>query len=654
MSTVFLAGICIVHTLQLRQLQRKLAPPVQQEAAPSFQPAEMDVADACHSAKSCNCGAEQARSVQPALRDAHQCTRISAEIHVDGAWQLADIEAYLIDLDGTIYRPSGPIVGAAEFYATVLRNKPHVFLSNTGVKGPEGVRSKLARNGIIMGPKNQSLRIYTATQAQCCYMADTIPSGARIFVIAGGDADGPGSYWMKLLRQKSDTLVSSWCLRTRLTDGKAREWAAAAACGNPVYVVLFSDGSISAVTDPKTNEVGFADWSYDVVKKTSFLLSHGAQLIATAEDAFNPSTDNMPMPGPGMFCAMFRKLLHPLGAGQVHICGKGGNIGASYMVDHAISMLREQGFSGDLSRVLIVGDRLDTDIKAGTLAGIRTCLVESGCHNETLQRHFFPDAITDYVAESIAELIPPLRRSGHPWRHSSFDVCLELTQVAKHSSAGSPSALRAWQLGHGNLVYSARSGGDLPGPLILLLRDFFEQRAQLKNFSHGTRVYSSSHISRNSWPNDNLTTISVAAALEAMQALGVCPPSEGSNKLRHHPFGVSCKRVTFAQLCRKVQHSLEASQGPQPTLVFEHSFSPASSSPRGGAKRCRLDKSPSSPFKAFLSIDRSIDRSPAKMMPRAASDPSLSLYPLEKRWNVETPSRGLQGNGTEGSMLHNM
>ena len=59
-----------------------------------------------------------------------------------------------------------------------------------------------------------------------------------------------------------------------------------------------------------------------------------AHLIATAEDAFNPSTDNMPLPGPGMFCAMFRKLLHPLGGDRLHICGKGGDEGDKYMLSH--------------------------------------------------------------------------------------------------------------------------------------------------------------------------------------------------------------------------------------------------------------------------------------------------------------------------------
>ena len=136
--------------------------------------------------------------------------------------------------------------------------------------------------------------------------------------------------------------------------------------------------------------------------------------------------------GPGMFCAMFRKLLHPLGEGRLHICGKGGETGDAYMLDHAISMLRAQGFTGGRSRILIVGDRFDTDIRAGALAGIRTCLVESGCHSIELQPHF-PDAPASFVASSVAELIPPKRRAK-AWRKISFDVC--------SATIGPPTPLR--------------------------------------------------------------------------------------------------------------------------------------------------------------------------------------------------------------------
>ena len=43
-----------------------------------------------------------------------------------------------------------------------------------------------------------------------------------------------------------------------------------------------------------------------------------------------------------MFCAMFRKLLHPLGGDRLHICGKGGDEGDKYMLSHALEMLAEQ------------------------------------------------------------------------------------------------------------------------------------------------------------------------------------------------------------------------------------------------------------------------------------------------------------------------
>ena len=77
------------------------------------------------------------------------------------------------------------------------------------------------------------------------------------------------------------------------------------------------------------------------------MLSHGAELIVTAEDAFNPSVDPefpqsvFPLPGPGMFTAMFRALMFPRGANKLRVCGKGGAVGDDFMVGHALAMLRE-------------------------------------------------------------------------------------------------------------------------------------------------------------------------------------------------------------------------------------------------------------------------------------------------------------------------
>ena len=100
------------------------------------------------------------------------------------------------------------------------------------------------------------------------------------------------------------------------------------------------------------------------------MLSHGAELIVTAEDAFNPSLDPdyphsvFPLPGPGMFASMFRKLMYPRGEGNLRVCGKGGAEGDEFMIGHALQMLRQQGHNGDPGTVLIIGDRYDTDVRA--------------------------------------------------------------------------------------------------------------------------------------------------------------------------------------------------------------------------------------------------------------------------------------------------
>lgn len=96
--------------------------------------------------------------------------------------------------------------------------------------------------------------------------------------------------------------------------------------------------------------------------------------------------------------------MYPKGKDNVHVCGKGGDMGDTYLMERAIAMLRQQGHSGDRSKIVMVGDRFDTDIRAGSRAGVKTCLVESGCHKLDDAVHFPGDRL-DFVASSVAELI---------------------------------------------------------------------------------------------------------------------------------------------------------------------------------------------------------------------------------------------------------
>jgi hypothetical protein len=88
----------------------------------------------------------------------------------------------------------------------------------------------------------------------------------------------------------------------------------------------------------------------------------------------------------------------------IYCCGKGGNMGGDYMMAKGIELLKQQGFDGDKLNILMVGDRFDTDIAAGISAGIRTCLVASGCHQLTDQEAF-PNFKPDFYASSVSDLV---------------------------------------------------------------------------------------------------------------------------------------------------------------------------------------------------------------------------------------------------------
>mmetsp|Transcript_9937 Transcript_9937/g.26436 ORF Transcript_9937/g.26436 Transcript_9937/m.26436 type:complete len:429 (+) Transcript_9937:196-1482(+) len=350
--------------------------------------------------------------------------------------ETSKVTGFLIDLDGTMYSPSGLLPGARAFYAW-LQEAGHsfAFLSNTGAKGSMQVQQKFMTPPFELSPLAVQLRhIFTAAEAQMQLLVDIVPQSGRLYVMAGGDGT-----WINALRMSAPLLVDSWEIRTHLSDREAKEWAKyaqeyRAAHGRAgVFVVHFTDGTVGKMVDPRTGQSSYSDWNYSVFRKSTYLLTHGAMFVYTADDAFNPSVDpDFPgmmfaLPGPGMFAAAMRKVMYPAAAssdpdaaphsgatgsgelnadGEFIACaGKGGNRGGQYMMQHALSMLRQQGHSGRLDEVMMVGDRFDTDIRGGQSVAIQRCLVESGCHSREMQR-FFPNDRATFFADSVEQLVP--------------------------------------------------------------------------------------------------------------------------------------------------------------------------------------------------------------------------------------------------------
>lgn len=395
--------------------------------------------------------------------------------------ELSGVSGFLIDLDGTMYSPTGLLPGAIEFYEWILATgKQFVFLSNTGGKCSAAVQDKLASPKFRLHERPVGLeRILTAAEAQVDFLLASVPPYAKLLVISGGEGS-----WRRDLESRGGeegaALVATWELRTSLSEAEAKRWACEATTSlkvkPTVYVVFFHDGSIggSSVYCPKSGTQGFDDWGFEVVKTSGFLLAHGAHFVYTADDAYNPSADPafpgmiFPLPGPGMFAEMMKKIMYPHGRHSFSCAGKGGNVGQRFMMERAVEMLRAQGHSGDRSKIMMVGDRFDTDVRGGLSASVLTCLVETGVHTAGCQRYYRADP-ADFFVQSIAQLMPSAVRPVAPVPSPS---------LSDGESALAENSITGWMLGQGNLLTPNRRAEEQSASLHAHLRKYYNTLAR--------------------------------------------------------------------------------------------------------------------------------------------------------------------------------
>jgi ribonucleotide monophosphatase NagD (HAD superfamily) len=363
---------------------------------------------------------------------------------------LSPLEAFLIDLDGTVYRPGGLVDGAKDFYDWMLKSqKTFMFLSNTGAKTGVKTKEKLQKEPYKLADEIDRDKIHTAAEAQISMMADTFGSDIppRLFVISGFpvEADTPPE-WETLLKEKNSA-VAEWDIRTAISLKEAQQWGVEAE-SHPTYVVMFIDGPVSEENPKPTNssdgqccdDAKFkqskcekdptckrardtcacyeSDWSFMLVRKIAAILGPGkAKLAYTADDAFNPSKEMIdgksivfPLPGPGMFGALLEKMMYPYPKENILVSGKGGNMGPKYMFDEAIRKLQIQSFKQNGrelrdDQMAMIGDRYDTDIRGAVRSGISSILVTSGAHQADQQDAFGDDLATWSAADlgAIAE-----------------------------------------------------------------------------------------------------------------------------------------------------------------------------------------------------------------------------------------------------------
>ncbi len=224
-------------------------------------------------------------------------------------------KGFICDMDGVIYHGNRILPGAAEFIKWLQENnKEFLFLTNNSGMTPRELQQKLERMGVIVSEEH----FYTSALATAEFLKAQAP-GCSAYVI--GEAG--------LLNALYDAGIT-------MNDV------------NPDYVVMGEGRS----------------YSLDTLTKAVNLVLNGAKLIGANSDVTG-NIENGIMPS----CRALVAPVEMATGKQAYFCGKPNPL----MMRTGLKLL---GCHSE--DAVIIGDRMDTDIIAGTESGVDTVLVLSG------------------------------------------------------------------------------------------------------------------------------------------------------------------------------------------------------------------------------------------------------------------------------------
>ncbi len=138
-------------------------------------------------------------------------------------------------------------------------------------------------------------------------------------------------------------------------------------------------------------------FSYDKLARAQSHLQRGAAFVATNRDATYPSDGGAVLPGAGTIIAA----IETCSGRAPTVTGKP----SPWFVDFV-----KTAAGAEPGRCLMVGDRLDTDVAFGLLAGFKTMLVtETGVHGEAELKAAKEGQRPHYVAKSVADMVQHLK-----------------------------------------------------------------------------------------------------------------------------------------------------------------------------------------------------------------------------------------------------
>ncbi len=251
------------------------------------------------------------------------------------------IEHYLMDMDGVLVRGAQLIPGAVEFIERLRASgKSFLILTNNSLYTPRDLQARLARVGLQVPVE----ALFTSALATAQFLSRQTPGGTAFVIGEAGLTTALHDVGYVLTEHQPD------------------------------YVVLGETYT----------------YSFARLTQAIRLVSGGARFIATNPDVVGPTEEGL-VPATGALAAL---VAAATGVRPYYI----GKPNALMMR----SALRQLGAHSETS--VMIGDRMDTDIIAGTEAGMRTILVLTGVTTrEQVAR--FPYRPTRIV-ESVADIQP--------------------------------------------------------------------------------------------------------------------------------------------------------------------------------------------------------------------------------------------------------
>ena len=269
-----------------------------------------------------------------------QTDLLAADRTFSSLGELADKQAVFFDLDGTIYLDESPVDGAADLVAQLRASGVDVyFLSNNSSRWKPTYADRLSTLGIEATPDD----IILSTDGVIDYL-------------------------------QANSIDAAYVLGTEA-----------------MRRAVDNAGIEPAASDPETVVVGFdRELTYEKAADATLAIRDGAEFVVAHSDRVCPTESGL-VPDCGSIAAMIEAAS---GRSPTQVFGK-PNVG---MVEHVID---REGYDSD--EVVIVGDRLSTDIELAERLGCESVSVLSG---ETTRRDIeTADQSPSLVVESVGVLV---------------------------------------------------------------------------------------------------------------------------------------------------------------------------------------------------------------------------------------------------------